>query len=240
MDRALLVIVIVVLLLPSMALGQNVLSPRARAVANPTATSNATSSSQGGQGGVGQGGTAQGGRSASGATANPTAASGSSQVDIQTGNTISNIPADTVIRSAPLLYVPSVNTGNVCALGASAGASWIASAFAFGVSWESMQCERRQTAALLWNMNTPESRAAAKEVICNSPEIRAAYKVVGSPCAADMAQAASVMASAPAAPRALLPPTPVAFDPAPYRSGSECLMAAQRVGALLSLCAGKP
>lgn len=197
----------------------------------PTATSNSSA-----QGGTGQGGTA-------GATANPasTASSGSSTVTFQTGNNspfVNAIPSDQIIRSAPTVYVPSVATGNVCALGASAGGSWIAASIAFGMSWESMQCERRQAAALLWNMNTPESRAAAKEVICNTPEIRAAYAVIGSPCARDLMQVTGpVKPQQPIAPQQV---TPVAsFNAAQYRKASDCLTVAQAQGASLSLCAGK-
>jgi hypothetical protein len=182
---------------------------------------------------------AMGGTSGSTSSANPAATSGSSAVSIQTGNSITNIPNDTTVRSAPLLYVPSVSTGNVCALGTSAGASWIAAAFAIGISWESMQCERRQTAALLWNMGTPEAKAAAKEILCNSPEIRAAYKTIGSPCAADM-----MRVEGPAAPQQMpapqaIQPRVAAFDATRYGKASDCLTAAQAQGAPLSLCAGK-
>lgn len=94
-------------------------------------------------------------------------------------------PSDVIVRSAPTVYVPNIVTGNVCALGASGGASWLGAGLAAGVSWESMSCERRQTAALLWNMGTPDSRAAAKEVVCVTPEVRAAFARSGSPCIGD-------------------------------------------------------
>jgi hypothetical protein len=237
---------LVLILLPVAATAQTVSNPISSPVtttsptitANPIVRSRAASTAAGGQGG-------QGGQSTSGASANPSAgaSSGSSTVTFQTGNNspfINQIPSDQIVRTAPTVYVPSVSTGNVCALGASAGGSWIAASFAFGMSWESMQCERRQAAALLWNMNTPESRAAAKEVICNTPEIRAAYAQIGSPCAADLMRVAGVPAqqkTVTPAPQTIVPQ--LAFDPAPYVKASECLTAAQAQGAPLSLCAGK-
>jgi hypothetical protein len=121
------------------------------------------------------------------------ATTGASSVTFNSGNgspVTNNTPSDVIVRSAPTIYAPNVVTGNVCALGASGGASWLGAGVAAGMSWESMQCERRQTAALLWNMGTPESKAAAKEIVCNSPEIRAAYAAVGAPCAVDMARVA--------------------------------------------------
>src|SRR5262245_35041040 len=72
-------------------------------------------------------------------------------VTLNQGNnspTYANTPSDVTVRSAPTLYVPSVITGNVCALGASGGASFIGAAVAFGGTWESEQCERRQKIAL--------------------------------------------------------------------------------------------
>jgi len=183
------------------------------AVANPSATANPRSN----------------------AMANPSAgaSSGSSSVTISTGNTVNQNPP--IPGTAPTVYIPSVSTGNVCALGASAGGSFIAGSFGFGVSWESMQCERRQAAALLWNMGTPESRAAAKEVLCNTPELRNAYRTVGSPCAADMMQVTGkAEPGQPAAPTYV--PPPPAFDARKYASVSDCLTAAYQAHADLVLC----
>jgi hypothetical protein len=213
----------------------NIGNPANTNTVNPRTNSNATGGSAvGGSGGVG--GTA-------GATANPastatgSASSGSSTVGIQTGNTTNNFPSDQIIRSAPSIYPPPIATGNVCAIGASGGVSWLGAGVAFGASWESMQCERRQTAALLFNMGTPESKAAAKEVLCNSPEIRNAYQTIGHPCAADMMQVAGVAGRAVKPPPS--PPPPPAFDPSRYAKASDCLTAAQAAGATLSACAGK-
>src|SRR5215475_2589640 len=174
-------------------------------------------------------------RSNANAAANPSAgaSSGSSAVSITTGNTTNQNPP--IPGTAPTVYIPSVSTGNVCALGASVGGSFIAGSFGFGVSWESMQCERRQAAALLWNMGTPESRAAAKEVLCNTPELRNAYRTVGSPCAADMMQVSGkAEPGQPSAPT-FVPPPPV-FDAKKFASVSDCLTAAYQAHADLALC----
>jgi hypothetical protein len=189
---------------------------------NPRTNSRSNANATGGQGGT------------SGATANPMAgaSSGSSAVTISTGNTTNQnpaIPADTILRSAPTIYIPSISTGNVCALGASAGASWIAASIGFGVSWESMQCERRQAAALLWNMGTPESRAAAKEVLCNTPELRNAYKTIGSPCAADLMQVTGPAKPEQIAAPQSIPPQPP-FDGKRYASVADCMTAAMGAG----------
>ena len=216
-------------------------NPRIRNTVNPQTNSNATGGAATANPTANANSTARGGAAmanpaaSSGATANPSASSGSSAVTISTGNT--SFPAGQSIISVPTVYVPSVATGNVCALGASGGASWLGAGVAFGASWESMQCERRQTAALLWNMNTAESKAAAKEILCNSPEIREAYARIGAPCTVDLMRVAgpALPQQRPIAPQ----PMAASFDPAAYGRASDCLTAAQAQGVPLSACAGK-
>jgi len=205
----------------------------AGAVSGSNANSGSASSSrsQGGSGSATSGSTA---------TNQAGASTGASTVNLNYGNNSpysANTPSDVIVRSAPTIYAPNVVTGNVCALGASVGASWLGAGGAAGMSWESMQCERRQTAALLWNMGTPDSRAAAKEVVCNSPEIRTAYRNAGSPCLVDMAVAGPQ--PTPQAQPVMVAPSAVAFNPANYASGSECLNAAQSQGVPLSACGGR-
>jgi hypothetical protein len=211
------------------------INPRIRNTVNPATNSNAA-------------GGAATANPTSGATANPSASanpnassgasSGSSSVAVTTGNQSTTYPSNQTIMTVPMVYTPSIATGNVCALGASAGASWLGAGFAVGTSWESMQCERRQTAALLWNMGTPESRAASKEILCNSPEIRNAYLTIGHPCAVDTMQVAGAAGRAVKPPPP--PPEPPAFNPGLYQSAADCLTAASAAGAALALCAGKP
>lgn len=176
--------------------------------------------------------------SGGGTVSNPSAtggASGSSSVSVTTGSQTTTYPENQTIRNVPMVYVPSLATGNICAVGVSAGASWLGAGFAFGTAWESMQCERRQVAALLWNMATPESRLAAKEVLCNSQEIRDAYKTIGQPCARDLSK---VEGPAKSTAITITKVTPT-FDASPYVLASDCLTAAQLQGVPLSACAGK-
>lgn len=205
---------------------------------NASSGSNANSgsaSSSRAQGGNGTG-TGTGTANAGGGTA--TGGGGTAGLTFNQGNnspsTVNN-PNDVTIRSAPTIYVPNVVTGNVCALGASAGGSFLGWGAAAGMSWESMQCERRQQAALLWNMNTPDSRAAAKEIVCDTPEIRAAYRRSGSPCQADMQAVAGPQPTPQVQPVA---PMAITFNPRSYTSGSECLNAAQAQRVPLSQCRG--
>jgi hypothetical protein len=88
-------------------------------------------------------------------------------------------PTDVTVRSAPQVYAPSVITGNVCALGASAGASFIGTGVTLGGTWESEQCENRQRAALLHNMGYKQ---AAKELSCDNRSTYEAMKRAGDPC----------------------------------------------------------
>jgi hypothetical protein len=213
------------------------INPRIRNTVNPATNSNATGGAGGAGGAANPTSNARGGAASANPNASSGASSGSSSVEVTTGSQNNIYPATQSILSVPMVYTPSISTGNVCALGASAGASWLGAGFAVGTSWESMQCERRQTAALLYNMGTAESRAAAKEVLCASPEIRNAYLTIGHPCAADMMQVAGAAGRTVKPPPP--PPEPPAFNPGLYRSAADCLTAAQAAGAALSLCAGK-
>jgi hypothetical protein len=164
---------------------------------NAISGSNASSGSISGsraQGGNASG-TGTGISTAGGGTA--TGGGGTAGLTFNQGNNSpvnSTQPSDVTVRSAPTIYVPNVVTGNVCALGASAGVSWLGAGVAGGMSWESMQCERRQTAALLWNMGTAESKLAAKAVVCKSPEVASAFSQTGNPCPADIAATQTVQA----------------------------------------------
>jgi hypothetical protein len=171
------------------------------------------------------------------------ASTGPASVNFSTGNnspyTVNN-PGDVTIRSAPQVYVPSVITGNVCALGASAGASWLGAGFAVGTSWESAQCENRHRVALLYNMG---EKAAAKEVLCDTKEVYEGFKRTGNPCVVrpewePKNTVSQLPAQRPVAPVAAPAPR-MAFNAAMYATGADCLNAASAAGASLSECAGK-
>jgi hypothetical protein len=175
-----------------------------------------------------------------------TAASGSSSLGFTQNSNSTNInPNDVTIRSAPQVYVPSVVTGNVCALGASGGASFIGTGFAIGASWESEQCENRQRVALLHNMGYKD---AAREVACDTRVIYEGMKRAGTPClvrpewepkGAVVVSSPQPLPVGPAAPPVQVTSRP-RFNPALYATGSECLNAAQVMGAPYSECRGKP
>jgi hypothetical protein len=211
-------------------------APLKAQVLSPTSSSNA--------------GSISGSQSSSGSTSSATSQGGSagalgaSSVTFNSGNNspyTSYNPNDVTIRAAPQVYVPSVIGGNLCSLGASAGASWLGAGFAFGASWESQACENRQRVALLYNMGHKD---AAKEVLCDTKEVYDGFKRIGQPCivrpAWEPAQTAAPSAPRPVQPVAApAPPPKPAFNAAMYASASECLTAASSAGAPLSDCKGK-
>jgi hypothetical protein len=97
------------------------------------------------------------------------------------------------VRNTPDLQPPNVLGGNPCAIGASAGVSMAGFGIAGGATWADRQCERRQQAALLYNMG---EQKVAVELMCQDDNVRAAMRVSGKPCSADLA-AVQVPAAAP-------------------------------------------
>jgi len=118
------------------------------------------------------------------------------------------------VRNTPEVIAPSVVGGNACAVGASGGVSLPGFGLAMGATWADRACERRQQAALLFNMG--EQRIAL-ELMCQDDNIRAAMKVGGKPCVGDAAAAAPVaeatatqVAAAPAVAALPVAPAPAA------------------------------
>ncbi len=97
------------------------------------------------------------------------------------------------VRNTPAVIPPSVVGGNACAVGASGGMSVAGFGIAAGSTWADRACERRQQAALLFNMG--ESKVAL-ELMCQDDHVRDAMKLSGKPCSADIpvAQAPAVVA----------------------------------------------
>jgi hypothetical protein len=198
-----------------------VLSPTSSSSA--TSSSGATSGSTSGATAIGLGG--GGGTSSAGATGTGGQSGASSGVTFNSGNgspSTSNVynPSDVTVRSAPQVYVPSVVTGNVCALGASAGASFIGTGFAVGGSWESEQCERRQTAALLYNAGYKD---ASRELMCDKREVYDSMKRAGTPCLVRPDwEPKQTMAQQPA-PVSIITPAPVVYAaPPPPKTYPRC------------------
>jgi hypothetical protein len=97
------------------------------------------------------------------------------------------------IRNTPEVIAPSVVGGNPCSVGASGGVSLPGFGVALGGTWADKACERRQEAALLFNMG--ENKVAV-ELMCQDDSVRNAMRVSGRPCTADIQPAAVAQAPA--------------------------------------------
>jgi hypothetical protein len=100
------------------------------------------------------------------------------------------------VRNTPEVIPPSVVGGNPCAVGASGGLSLPGFGIAAGGTWADKACERRQQAALLFNMGETK---VAYELMCQDERVHQAMLSGGKPCAADTAPASVAQAPAPAA-----------------------------------------
>jgi hypothetical protein len=126
------------------------------------------------------------------------------------------------VRNVPEVIPPSVVGGNPCAVGASGGLAVAGFGIAGGGTWADKACERRQQAALLYNMG---EQKIALELMCQDDNIRSAMKVGGKPCTADVAAAiapaplaqAPVQAPIAQAPAARVMPVASAAPPKPAR-----------------------
>jgi hypothetical protein len=218
----------------------------ARAQINTTANGNGTAASGVGTGGtgIGTGATGIGGSSTAtgGSSTSITGPSSATSGPASASTTINaTTPAQTsqVVWQAPAVYAPPVVGGNLCAVGASSGVSWLGAGLALGASWESDNCERRQLAAMLYNAG---STTAAKELLCDQRAVYDAMRRAGTPCVARAKWDGDAPAvSQPPPPQPLQPPRQVAaFDASCYATASECLNMAFASGAPLVLCRGKP
>lgn len=141
-----------------------------------------------------------------------------------------NYSGSYTVRNTPEVIPPNVMGGNPCAVGASGGLSMPGFGLAMGATWADRACERRQQAALLFNMG---EQKVALELMCQDDNIRSAMRVAARPCTADtpapvsqapaatapVAQTAApaviaVAASAPAKPVAIASTMPAAPKPA--------------------------
>jgi hypothetical protein len=109
------------------------------------------------------------------------------------------------IRNTPEVIAPSVVGGNPCSVGASGGISLPGFGVALGGTWADKACERRQQAALLFNMG--ENKVAV-ELMCQDDNVRTAMKAGGKPCTADIQPVASAPAVGPTTMAASLPASP--------------------------------
>ena len=83
-----------------------------------------------------------------------------------------------------MAVAPALTTtfSETCMGSTSAGAGFAGGAVSIGSTWEDEACIRRLDAREVKSMGDAET---AKEIMCGSKEVRAAFKRVGRPCAAD-------------------------------------------------------
>lgn len=83
-----------------------------------------------------------------------------------------------------MAVAPSLTTtfSETCMGSTSAGAGFAGGAVSVGSTWEDESCIRRLDAREVKSMGDAE---AAKEILCESAKVRAAFKRVGRPCAID-------------------------------------------------------
>lgn len=86
-------------------------------------------------------------------------------------------------KMVPNVIIPALgNTPETCAISNAAGGSFSGFGLVFGVTITEEQCNRRMNARLVAQLGDPK---AAKAILCQDANIRAAYKVVGNPCVID-------------------------------------------------------
>jgi hypothetical protein len=119
-----------------------------------------------------------------------------------------NYSGSYTVRNTPEVIPPNVVGGNPCAVGASGGLSMPGFGLAMGATWADRACERRQQAALLFNMG---EQKVAMELMCQDDNIRSAMKIAARPCTADVPPPAPVAQTA--APAVIAMAAPAAIKP---------------------------
>jgi hypothetical protein len=107
----------------------------------------------------------------------------------------------------PDASAPAIWSNNPCVVALSGGVAVAGFGASIGAGIEDRDCTRRANAQHLIAMG---EGGAAREVLCENREVRAAFQRVGRPCAADVPQVQSV-STVPTAPVAM--PIPVAAAP---------------------------
>ena len=125
------------------------------------------------------------------------------------------------VHNTPDVIPPNVAGGNACAVGASGGIAVAGLGLAGGATWADRACERRQQAALMYNMGEPK---VAFELMCQDDNVRAAMKAAGKPCSVDVVTPAANATSAPVAAMpmqpAAMPAIVIAAAPAPANAAA--------------------
>lgn len=97
-------------------------------------------------------------------------------------------------QRVPDANAPAIWSNNPCLVGLSGGVAVAGFGASFGAGVEDRDCTRRANAQHLVAMG---EREAAREVLCESAEVRAAFARIGRPCAADVRPVAAAPAPAP-------------------------------------------
>jgi hypothetical protein len=184
------------------------------AVSNPRATVTGNSVGNGASSSTSGAKSVANTRSSSGASANPTLVSKTATnvyIDQSSGsggssggasgasgpttaNLNENYSGSYSVRNTPDVTAPNVLGGNPCAVGASGGVSLPGFGISAGTTWADKACERRQQAALLFNMG---EQTVARELMCQDDQVRKAMRAGGKPCVVDTAVAQAAPATAP-------------------------------------------
>lgn len=137
--------------------------------------------------------TANSGSSVSGTTAVGSAAG--NNTDTTVNSYAAPIPSNTQIKMAPAITAPGLTTTltETCLGSVSGGVSILGGGITGGSTIRDARCGNRLDAREIrgWGEND-----VAKEIMCGTDEVRAAYKRVGRPCIEDQKPAAAEKTSA--------------------------------------------
>ena len=136
---------------------------------------------------------------------------GGSGSGLGNNNSQTYAPAVDLSKSVGNAYAPALTTTltETCMGSTSVGAGFSGGAFSFGTTWRDHACVRRLDAR---EIHTYGDIQAAKEIMCDSDLVKAAFKRVGRPCAEDGGQYTTTPEVAPVAAAAPAVVAPVATD----------------------------
>jgi hypothetical protein len=109
------------------------------------------------------------------------------------GDPTINYTGGYTVRNVPDVVAPSIVGGNPCAVGVSGGVAVAGFGISGGGTWADRACERRQEAALLYNIGQHNASIA---LLCQDDHVREAMYSVGQACGTRVAMAAPPVAQA--------------------------------------------
>jgi hypothetical protein len=120
------------------------------------------------------------------------------------GDPTINYSGGYTVHNTPEVIAPSIIGGNPCSVGVSAGVAVAGFGLTGGGTWADRACERRQEAALLYNIGQQQ---AAVALLCQDEHVRDAMYSVGHACQPTLRPVA--VAAPPASVRAVAAAAPV-------------------------------